>query len=180
MPNNELYHYGVLGMRWGVRRYQNEDGTLTAAGKRKYLSKMKKDQDQYFKSKISSEAAKVTNIGRNGYDVRGSRWNDAYRKGQVSEKDDRQIKSAARETRAYMREKYGESAVKALARSGVLSKKVGDFEIKRSIDLGKSIVESEAERNGRFDRLNRRPGVLVDGANVPNPMGDRLRKNRQY
>lgn len=29
-------HYGVLGMKWGVRRYQNKDGTLTDAGKKKY------------------------------------------------------------------------------------------------------------------------------------------------
>ena len=29
----ELYHYGVKGMRWGVRRWQNKDGSLTSAGK---------------------------------------------------------------------------------------------------------------------------------------------------
>jgi len=32
-----LHHYGVLGMRWGVRRYQNSDGTLTKAGKKDIL-----------------------------------------------------------------------------------------------------------------------------------------------
>lgn len=41
---NELYHYGVKGMHWGVRRYQNQDGTLTAAGKKRYRTDADSDR----------------------------------------------------------------------------------------------------------------------------------------
>lgn len=36
MENNELQHWGIKGMRWGHRRYQNKDGSLTPAGRKRY------------------------------------------------------------------------------------------------------------------------------------------------
>lgn len=38
--DNELYHYGIKKQRWGVRRFQNPDGTLTEAGKKRYRKEL--------------------------------------------------------------------------------------------------------------------------------------------
>ena len=40
---NELYHYGIKGQRWGVRRYQNADGSLTDAGQKRLSKSIIKD-----------------------------------------------------------------------------------------------------------------------------------------
>jgi hypothetical protein len=52
MANNYIYHHGVLGMKWGVRRYQNKDGSLTAAGKKRLA-----DDDDSNESKKSTETS---------------------------------------------------------------------------------------------------------------------------
>lgn len=37
MENKDvIYHYGIKGMKWGIRRFQNKNGTSTAAGKKRY------------------------------------------------------------------------------------------------------------------------------------------------
>lgn len=57
---DELYHHGVKGQRWGIRKYQNPDGSLTAAGKARYnVKEAKRDYKQTLKR------------ARNGWGIKG-------------------------------------------------------------------------------------------------------------
>lgn len=58
MEENTLYHHGIKGMRWGIRRYQNPDGTLTAKGKKRYSAEMEKlkKEETILKNKQRTQA----------------------------------------------------------------------------------------------------------------------------
>jgi len=72
-----LEHFGIKGMKWGVRRYENYDGTLTEAGKRRYLhsdgsltkhgAKAEKRREEEFRKKgwlaVHNAAANRFNVG---------------------------------------------------------------------------------------------------------------------
>ena len=66
MEHEEIMHHGILGQKWGVRRYQNKDGSLTAAGKKRVgqlkdeLNKLEPKKKEEGTSSSSKSKTKTT------------------------------------------------------------------------------------------------------------------------
>lgn len=89
MPySSELYHHGVKGMKWGVRRYQNEDGTLTAKGKQhSALYKRLTDPDGGYESAVRTlRSSKAFREAARERDVAISGINKKYRVEEANKK----------------------------------------------------------------------------------------------
>lgn len=119
--SNELYHHGIKGMKWGRRRFQNSDGSLTAAGRKRYsgggitgairnkqysnaerdLANVKSKQKQ-----VNSELRELKGYAKNPTGLANSKISTAIRNKQIRdlEKSKSQLKSREKDNRDAIRE----------------------------------------------------------------------------
>ena len=115
--NKELYHFGIKGMKWGVRRYRNYDGTYTEAGKKRYGLKPNASHRQIKKA-----------LKRFGQDE----WNKVGRKYENELIGNEQIKAISEKQKKVSKQVYSEYAKEynRISSSGAYERKIGNPEQK--------------------------------------------------
>ena len=183
-----LAHHGILGMKWGIRRYQNPDGTLTAAGRRRYYGYAKKVIKISNLKKKSNDAkiaaAKYSNKTKRRVlkDLKNPELEGLSEKTKAMQKKnaDKQLKYDARA------KKYESRAEKLIAKSLSKYGHISEYELDAQVHKGNARLQQLLAKGTDLDikikkqgQKNKERNALVENSEVKTKEIQRLKNKSE-
>lgn len=146
---DEIKHHGIKGQKWGVRRYQNADGSLTAAGKKRYGTSENFER-QYPADKKKSDTALIgasRDAARGAKEVnRNLREVEREKTSKKQKKVNKQIEEAARENARNMTDQELREAVNRLNMEENYTRMMSN---RNYIDVGESAASKFMDKTAK-------------------------------
>ena len=188
---NELYHHGIKGQRWGIRRYQNKDGSLTALGKKR-AAKLESDYEKITGKKItrttenrsgSSKSKSVSDMSNKEIQDRidrirlentlnsltpqhvsaGEKFVNGLKGAAISIAKDKGTRIVGDYVDKQLRDKLGLNDREAKSASKILQEKAQDYENRQKIDRGEKYFKEGKYAESKEKTKNETYSGTVEG-----------------
>lgn len=151
MGSITFYHYGIKGQKWGIRRFQNEDGSLKPAGRKRYGDDDEpKKQNRSFFSRLSQKTS-VKKKATSTTSEKKEETKEEPKKKSISDMTDQELQSAI--TRKRLEQEYSRIVASPPEPKKVsIGKKITDTVVHNvivpaSINAGRNILQKYLEQN---------------------------------
>lgn len=173
--NDELTHWGIKGMRWGIRRYQNKDGSLTAAGQKRYDADMKKTEAKIKKLETKRKNQQATKDQAEKLKAAKAHLKE-LKKGKTKEGEDVKVETDEQKRSRILTKPTAKDVIEN--RHLFSNKEIGDLwtRLNNEQNISKLIPDEEALRraktNQMFDRLENAAGNINKAAKLYNTIAN--------